>query len=45
MEMAMKEFLVLVLALALAGSAATVVLAADRSPTPVVATDYSGASW
>ena len=40
----MKEFLVLVLALALAGSAATE-FAADRSPTPVVATDYSGASW
>jgi hypothetical protein len=43
--MAMKEFLVLVLALALAGGAATIVRAADRSPTPVVAADYSGASW
>ena len=40
----MKEFLVLVLALALAG-AATIVRAADRSPTPVVVADYSGASW
>jgi hypothetical protein len=45
MEMAMKEFLVLVLALALAGGAATIVHAADRSPTSVVAADYSGASW
>ena len=25
--------------------AATMVRAADRSPTPVVAADYSGASW
>jgi len=41
----MKEFLVLVLALALAGGAATIVHAADRVPTPVVAADYSGASW
>ena len=41
----MREFLVLVLALALAGGAATIVRAADRSPTPVVAADYSGASW
>ena len=39
----MKEFLVLVLVLALAGGAATIVRAADRSPTPVVAADYSGA--
>jgi hypothetical protein len=41
----MKEFLVLVLALALAGFAAPIVRAADRSPTPVVVADYSGASW
>jgi hypothetical protein len=33
----MGKFLVLVLALALAGGAATIVRAADRSPTPVVA--------
>jgi hypothetical protein len=44
-EIAMKEFLVLMLALALAGGAATMVHAADRSPTSVVAADYSGASW
>jgi hypothetical protein len=41
----MREFLVLVLALALAGVAAPMVRAADRSPTPVVVADYSGASW
>jgi hypothetical protein len=45
MEMATKEILVLVLALALAGGAATMVHAADRSPISVVAADYSGASW
>jgi hypothetical protein len=45
MEMAMEGFLVLVVALALAGGAATMVHAADRSPTSVVAADYSGASW
>jgi hypothetical protein len=44
-EMAMKELLVLVLAFALAGGAATIVRAADRLPTSVVAADYSGASW
>jgi hypothetical protein len=44
-EMAMREFLVLVLALAIAGGAATIVRAADRSPTPVPVADYSGASW
>ena len=44
-EVAMREFLVLVLALTLAGGAATMVRAADRLPTPVVAADYSGASW
>jgi hypothetical protein len=43
--MAMKEFLVLVLAFALAGGTATVVLAADHSPTSAAAADYSGASW
>jgi hypothetical protein len=41
----MREFLVLVLALALAGAAAPIVRAADRSPTPVVVAYYSGASW
>jgi hypothetical protein len=41
----MREFLVLVLALALAGVAAPIVKAADRSPTPVAAADYSGTSW
>ena len=41
----MKEFLVLVVALALAGGAATMGHAADRSPTSIVAADYSGASW
>ena len=44
-EMVMREFLVLVVALTLAGGAASMVHAADRSPTPVVAADYSGASW
>jgi len=39
------RFLVLMLALALAGGAATIVRASDRLPTPVVAADYSGASW
>jgi hypothetical protein len=39
----MKEFLVLVLALAFAGFAAAIVGAADRSPTPVVVADaYPG---
>jgi hypothetical protein len=41
----MREFLVLVLVLTVAGFAAPVVRAADRSPTPVVVADYSGASW
>jgi hypothetical protein len=41
----MKEFLVLVVALALAGGATNIVRAADRSPPSVVAADYSGASW
>jgi hypothetical protein len=44
-EVAMREFFVLVLALAIAGGAATIVRAADRSPTPVPVADYSGASW
>ena len=44
-ERVMREFLVLVVALTLAGGAASMVRAADRSPTPVVAADYSGASW
>ena len=39
----MKEFLVLVLAFALAGGAATIVRGADRVPTSVVAADYSRA--
>jgi hypothetical protein len=43
--MAIWEFLVLMLALALAGGGATIVRAADRSPTAVVAAYYSGASW
>jgi hypothetical protein len=43
--MAMREFLVLVLALTIAGGAATMVRAADRSPIPVPVADYSGASW
>jgi hypothetical protein len=43
--MAMSEFFVLVLALALAVGAAAVVRAADRSPTLVPVVDYSGASW
>jgi hypothetical protein len=41
----MKEFLVLVLALALAGSAATIVHATNRLPTSAAAADYSGATW
>jgi hypothetical protein len=41
----MREFLVLVLALALAAVTAPMVRAADRLPTPVVVADYSGASW
>jgi len=43
--MAMREFLVLVLALAIAGVAAPMVRAADRSSTPVAAADCSGLSW
>jgi hypothetical protein len=41
----MREFLALVLALTIAGGAATMVRAADHSQTPVQVADYSGASW
>jgi hypothetical protein len=41
----MREFWVLVLALAFAGLVAPIVRAADRSPTPIVVADYSGATW
>jgi hypothetical protein len=41
----MKEFFVLVLALALAGGAASMFHAEDHPPTSSVAADYSGASW
>jgi peptidoglycan/xylan/chitin deacetylase (PgdA/CDA1 family) len=44
LEQAKKE-IEMGFALALAGGAATMVHAADRLPTPVVAADYSGASW
>jgi hypothetical protein len=41
----MREFLVLVLALTFAVSAATVVHAANHLPTSVAAPDFSGAGW
>ena len=41
----MKEFLVLVLVLALSGDAATMYHAAVYPPTSAVAADYSGVTW
>jgi hypothetical protein len=41
----MKEFLVLMLVLALAGGGATALHAANHLPTSAAAADYSGASW
>jgi hypothetical protein len=45
MEIAMKEFWILILALALAGGAASMVHTKALSPTSAVPTNYSGLSW